>query len=41
MMKANKKVTDNGSRVKAAQKAAGQGKEKMPAYGKAMKDKKK
>ena len=28
MMKANKKVTDNGSRVKAAQKAAGKGKER-------------
>ena len=29
-----KKCTDNGSRVKAAMKAAGKGKEAKPAYGK-------
>ena len=34
------KCTDNGSRVKAAMKAAGKGKEKMPAYGKLAKEKK-
>ena len=33
MMKSGK-CTDNGSRVKAAMKAAGKGKEAKPAYGK-------
>ena len=41
MMGSGKKPTDNGNRVKSAQKAAGQGKSKMPAYAKPMKDKKK
>lgn len=36
-----KKCTDNGSRVKAAMKAAGKGKEKQSAYGKPMKKDKK
>jgi hypothetical protein len=35
-----KKCTDNGKRVKEAVKKAGGGKEKMPAYGKAPKEKK-
>jgi hypothetical protein len=41
MMKSGKKCTDNGSRVKAAMKAAGKGKQSNPAYGKPMKDKNK
>lgn len=40
MMKSGK-CTDNGSRVKAAMKAAGKGKEKQSAYGKPMKKEKK
>lgn len=36
----DKKCTDNGKRVKAAMKAAGKGKEKMPAKGKPIKEKK-
>ncbi len=40
MMGSGKKPTDNGKRVIAAMKAAGKGKEKMPAHGKQMKEKK-
>jgi hypothetical protein len=40
MMKSGKKCTDNGSRVKAAMKAAGKGKESQAAYGKQKKEKK-
>lgn len=35
-----KNCTNNGSRVKAAMKAAGKGKTQQPAYGKKKKEKK-
>ena len=40
MMNSGKKATDNAKRVMAAMKNAGKGKEKSPAYGKKMKEKK-
>jgi hypothetical protein len=40
MKGSGKKATDNTKRVYDAMKKAGQGKEKMPAYGKAPKEKK-
>ena len=40
MMGSGKKATDNAKRVMERQKQAGKGKEKAPAYGKKMKEKK-
>jgi hypothetical protein len=40
MMGSGKKATDNTKRVQEAMKKAGKGKEKMPAYGKAPKERK-
>ena len=40
MMGSGKKATDNAKRVMERQNQAGKGKEKAPAYGKKMKEKK-